>query len=84
MAFFQAGDVRLMLAIPEPEFAHPSSILYFDVPDMGAAFEALSQRGVAFVREPFIVATLPTHDLWMAFFADTEGNTLALMSTSAR
>lgn len=84
MAFLQAGDVRLMLAVPEPEFAHPSSILYFDVPDIGAAHQALVARGASFLRDPFIVATMLTHDLWMAFFQDTEGNTLALMSNTPR
>jgi catechol 2,3-dioxygenase-like lactoylglutathione lyase family enzyme len=35
MAFFDCGGIRLMLAIPEtPEFNHPSSIIYFSVPDI--------------------------------------------------
>jgi methylmalonyl-CoA/ethylmalonyl-CoA epimerase len=80
MSFFQAGEVRLMLALPEPKYDHPGSVLYFEVPDIGAAHAALSSRGVTFVRDPFIVATMPTYDLWMTFFDDTEGNTLALMS----
>lgn len=84
MAFFQAGDVRLMLAVPEPEYDHPGSILYFDVPDIAAAHAELAGRGVSFVREPFLVAPMPTHDLWMAFFRDSEGNTLALMSQVSR
>ena len=35
MAFFQLNDLRLMLALPEKEeFAHPSSVLYFNVENM--------------------------------------------------
>ena len=35
LAFFDCGGVRLMLSRPEkPEFDHPSSILYFTVPDI--------------------------------------------------
>jgi methylmalonyl-CoA/ethylmalonyl-CoA epimerase len=38
LAFFDCGGVRLMLSRPEkPEFDHPSSILYFAVPDIQAA-----------------------------------------------
>jgi catechol 2,3-dioxygenase-like lactoylglutathione lyase family enzyme len=38
LAFFDCGGVRLMLDIAEkPEFDHPSSILYFTVPDIAAA-----------------------------------------------
>ena len=35
LSFFDCGGVRLMLSPPEkPEFDHPSSILYFAVPDI--------------------------------------------------
>ena len=38
LAFFDCGGVRLMLTHPEkPEFDHPSSVLYFAVPDIAAA-----------------------------------------------
>lgn len=84
MAFFAAGEVRLMLALPEPEYDHPGSVLYFDVPDIRAAHASLTGRGVEFLREPFLVAPMPDHDLWMAFLKDTEGNTLALMSQVPR
>lgn len=80
MAFFDCGGVRLMLAVPEPEHDHPSSILYYKVADIQAAYETLSGRGVAFVDKPHLVARMPDHELWMTFFKDAEGNTLALMS----
>ncbi len=81
MAFFECGGIRLMLGLPEkPEFDHPSSIIYFNVDDMQSAFRALSQREVSFESEPHVVAKMPTHDLWMAFFRDSENNLFALMS----
>ena len=47
LAFFDCGGVRLMLTPPEkPEFDHPSSILYFKVDDIQAAFDRLVQKGV--------------------------------------
>jgi methylmalonyl-CoA/ethylmalonyl-CoA epimerase len=81
MAFFDLSGVRLMLGVPEgPEHDHPGSVLYFDVPDIERAYEELAGRGVAFESTPHLIAKLPDHDLWMAFFRDSEGNLLALMS----
>lgn len=80
LAFFDCGGVRLMLDVPEDkEFDHPGSILYFKVDDIERAHADLKSRGVAFRREPHLIAKLPDHELWMAFFDDSEGNTLALM-----
>jgi methylmalonyl-CoA/ethylmalonyl-CoA epimerase len=85
LAFFDCGGVRLMLDRAEkPEFDHPSSVLYFSVPDIQAAFGKLKESGVRFEDEPHVIAKMPTHDLWMTFFRDTEGNLLALMSEVAR
>ena len=85
LAFFDCGSVRLMLSHPEkPEFNHPSSVLYFSVPDIQAAYVKLKESGVRFEDEPHMIAKMPTHDQWMAFFHDSEGNLLALMSEVAR
>ncbi len=85
MAFFDCAGVRLMLARPEkPEFDHPSSILYFTVPDIVAAHRQMLASAVAFEAAPRMVAKMPTHDLWMAFFRDSEQNLLALMSEVPR
>ncbi|MCI0450842.1 MAG: VOC family protein, partial [Candidatus Latescibacteria bacterium] len=46
MAFFQAGDVRLMLGLPENESQRFSSILYFKVDDINGAYADLKERGV--------------------------------------
>ena len=80
LAFFDSAGIRLMLSLPEPEFDHPSSPLYFKVDDIRARHAELSARGVAFRDEPHLIARMPDHELWMAFFRDSEGNTLALMS----
>jgi catechol 2,3-dioxygenase-like lactoylglutathione lyase family enzyme len=81
MAFFDCAGVRLMLTRPEkPEFDHPSSILYFTVPQIEPAYRQMLGGGAAFEAEPRLVAKMPTHDLWMAFFRDSEQNLLALIS----
>jgi len=84
MGFFDCGGVRLMLSTPEKPTDHYSSVIYFKVPDIGRAYAALSGRGVAFEREPHLLARMPGHDLWMAFLRDPDGNLLALMSEVAR
>lgn len=85
LAFFDCGGVRLMLnRAEEPEFDHPSSILYFAVPDIQAAYAKMKESGVRFEDEPHEIAKMPTHDLWMTFFRDSEENLLALMSEVAR
>ena len=49
LAFFDCGGVRLMLSRPEkPEFDHPSSILYFTVPDIAGAHRQMLNHGVHF------------------------------------
>jgi methylmalonyl-CoA/ethylmalonyl-CoA epimerase len=63
----------------EKEFQRPGSILYFVVDDIDQAYADLRGRGVMFRDEPHLIARLPDHELWMAFFDDGEGNTLALM-----
>jgi predicted enzyme related to lactoylglutathione lyase len=81
LAFFDCDGVRLLLDVPEDkEFDHPGSILYFAVDDIRQAHQALMSRGVTFRKEPHLIARLPDREVWMAFFEDTEGNTLALMS----
>lgn len=85
LAFFDCGGVRLMLDRAEkPEFDHPSSVLYFAVPDIQSAHAKLKDRGVRFEDEPHVIAKMPTHDLWMTFFRDSEENLLALMSEVPR
>ncbi len=85
MAFFDCGGVRLMLSLPDkPEFDHPSSIFYFKVADIQAVTATLKERGTQFETAPQVVAAMPDHDLWMAFFRDADRNLLALMSEVPR
>ena len=85
LAFFDCGGVRLMLGPAEtPELDHPSSILYFRVPDLTAAHQRLVDLGVPIVAPPRLIAPMPTYDLWMSAFRDSEGNIHQLMSEVQR
>ena len=86
MTFFDCGGVRLLLgetedgAAEEVPVQRAGSILYLDVADIGAAHETLRGRQVVFDVVPHKVADLGDRELWLAFFRDSEGNVLALMS----
>jgi len=85
MAFFDCGGVRLMLGTASsPELDHPSSILYFRVPDIQAGYRQLTTKNVEIVAPPRLIAPMPDHDLWMTAFKDTEGNIHQLMSEVPR
>jgi methylmalonyl-CoA/ethylmalonyl-CoA epimerase len=85
MAFFDCGGVRLMLGTASSaEYDHPSSILYFRVPDINAGHQRLVERGAEIVAAPRLIAPMPDHDLWMTAFKDTEGNIHQLMSEVPR
>lgn len=81
LAFFDCGGVRLLLEESSPAGEEMrSSIIYYRVPDLQNAFRTLSSRGVFFEQEPHLIAKMPDHDLWMAFFRDPDSNLMALMS----
>lgn len=85
MAFFDCGGIRVMLGIADrPEINHPASIIYYKVDDIERVYETFNARGVEFIVKPHLVAPMPTYDLWLADFKDSEGNILALMSEVAR
>jgi methylmalonyl-CoA/ethylmalonyl-CoA epimerase len=85
MAFFDCEGIRLMLGVADrPELDHPASIIYYKVDDIERVYEIFKARGVEFVVRPHLVAPMPTYDLWLADFRDSEGNLLALMSEVPR
>lgn len=84
LAFLDVGGVRLMLAAPEGEFKPGlSSVLYFKVADIDAAFAALSARGVTFSGAPHFLAAMPDHDLWLCEFRDPDQIRLYTIATIA-
>ncbi len=80
LAFFNIGGIRLMLSKPEQPTATHSSILYYKTADIRATAADLEARGVTLESKPHMIAKMPDHELWMAFFRDSENNLLGLMS----
>jgi methylmalonyl-CoA/ethylmalonyl-CoA epimerase len=81
LSFFDCDGIRLALSISsDPMYDPPGSIVYYRVDDIDAAHAEFRSRGVEFLQEPHRVAELGDVEVWMAFFEDTEGNTLAITS----
>ena len=82
MAFFQCGEVRLMLTENSKEQTS-DSIIYFSVDDIQAEQERLNRQGIEIIQS---AQKIHRHEdgreEWMAFFNDLEGRPLGLMSLS--
>ena len=81
LAFFMCGDVRLMLSLPEGEgeLQNHASVIYYKVEDLHSAFATIRDRGAKVAHEPRLIARMPDHELWMAFFHDPDENMVGLM-----
>jgi catechol 2,3-dioxygenase-like lactoylglutathione lyase family enzyme len=85
LTFFDCAGVRLLLEkSSDPNNASRGSPLYFVCHDIALAVAELTQRGVSFDGPPHLIARMPDHDLWMAFFSDPDGHTLALMQEAPK
>lgn len=85
LTFFDCAGVRLMLEkTHDPDSVARSSVIYFRCADIALAVRALSGRGVTFDDTPHLIARMDDHDLWMTFFRDPDGHTLALMQEAPK
>lgn len=81
VAFFDCEGIRLMLGLnSRPASGAAPTVLYFQVHDILAAFQAFAERGVAIERPPQFVARLPNRDLWIGFVRDPDANLLGIMA----
>ena len=79
LAFLDCAGVRLMLSSLSEAASTGNSVLYFNVPEIKAAYETLRSRGVEFTHEPHVIHSADNYELWMAFFEDPDGNTMGIM-----
>jgi predicted enzyme related to lactoylglutathione lyase len=78
MAFFQAGDVRLYLGVPESAEFTSRCVLYFRVDDIDAEVHRL--RGHAQpVGDPHVAHRDGPSELWLADLTDPDGHHIILM-----
>jgi methylmalonyl-CoA/ethylmalonyl-CoA epimerase len=85
LAFFDCAGVRLLLEkARDPDVSKSQGCIYFRCADIALAVAELKKRGLSFTSEPHLIARMDDHDLWMAFFADPDGHTLALMQEAPK
>lgn len=80
MAFFDCAGTRLMLSCSGQVQSTYSSVVYYKTADIYTSTQKLRDKGVEFEAPPRMIAKMPDHELWMAFFRDPDGNLMALMS----
>ena len=79
-AVLDAGIMLILEPVGDaPDFTQRFTGISFEVPDMAEAYETLRGKGVEFRDEPHVVHSDGSHELWLAFFRDPDGNHLALM-----
>jgi methylmalonyl-CoA/ethylmalonyl-CoA epimerase len=85
LTFFDCAGVRLLLDKAEDAASlKPQGCIYFRCADIAFAVGELTKRGVKFASNPQLIAKMADHDLWMAFFTDPDGHTLALMQEAPK
>jgi methylmalonyl-CoA/ethylmalonyl-CoA epimerase len=83
LTFFDCAGVRLLLE-KSAGVEGARGCLYFRCADIALAVTELTKRGVVFSSPPHLIARMEDHDLWMAFFTDPDGHTLALMQEAPK
>lgn len=82
--FIDLGGALARVTVMPDRQAFPHPVLGWDVGDIGAAVEALRDRGIAFTihegmgQDALGIWTAPDGKTKVAFFADPDGNVLTL------
>jgi methylmalonyl-CoA/ethylmalonyl-CoA epimerase len=85
LSFFDCAGVRLLLdKARDLDVFTPQGCIYFRCTDIALAVAELRSRGITFSGDPHLIAKMDDHDLWMAFFTDPDGHTLALMQEAPK
>ena len=84
-SFFDCAGVRLLLDKARgPAIFSSQGCIYFRCADIALTVAELEKRGVTFTLRPHLIANMDDHDLWMAFFEDPDGHTLAVMQEAPK
>ena len=85
LSFFDCAGVRLLIdKVEGGGEVKPQGCIYFRCADIALTVDELAKRGVSFTSEPHLIAKMDDHDLWMAFFTDPDGHTLAVMQEAPK
>jgi methylmalonyl-CoA/ethylmalonyl-CoA epimerase len=85
LSFFDCAGVRLLLEkIEQPTEFKPQGCIYFRCADIALTVAELEKRGLKITVPAHLIAEMDDHDLWMAFFNDPDGHTLAVMQEAPK
>ena len=85
LVFFDCAGVRLLLEkTHDPTHFRPQGCIYFRCADIALTVATLVGRGISFSHPAHLIAKMDDHDLWMAFFEDPDGHTLAVMQEAPK
>jgi len=85
VAFFDCAGVRLLLDKSRAGAdVRRQGCIYFRCADIALTVGELERRGISFTERPRLIAKMDDHDLWMAFFEDPDGHTLAVMQEAPK
>jgi methylmalonyl-CoA/ethylmalonyl-CoA epimerase len=85
LSFFDCAGVRLLIdKVEGGGSVKPQGCIYFRCADIALAVKELEKRGLSFTSKPHLIAKMDDHDLFMAFFNDPDGHTLALMQEAPK
>ena len=85
LAFLQCGSTRVMLnGDPQTAPAAGGPVLYYAVPDIHAAFAAITATGAPIKEAPKAIARVGGREVWLAFTEDPDGHPVGLMSEVER
>jgi methylmalonyl-CoA/ethylmalonyl-CoA epimerase len=85
LSFFDCAGVRLLLdKVRDRLEFRPQGCIYFRCADIALTVAELERRGITFTDRPHLIAAMDDHDLWMAFFNDPDGHTLAVMQEAPK
>ena len=85
LTFFDCAGVRLLLEkTRDGSQPRQGGVIYFRCADISLTVAELKRRGVVLTHPPHRIARMDDHDLWMAFFDDPDGNSLAVMQEAPK
>jgi methylmalonyl-CoA/ethylmalonyl-CoA epimerase len=85
LSFFDCAGVRLLLEkVHDGSTPRHGGCIYFRCADIALAVTELKRRGVTLTHQPHLIAKMDDHDLWIAFFDDLDGHTLAVMQEAPK
>jgi methylmalonyl-CoA/ethylmalonyl-CoA epimerase len=85
LSFFDCAGVRLLLdKVTDPAGCRPQGCIYFRCADLALTVAELERRGITITHRPHLIAEMHDHDLWMGFFNDPDGHTLAVMQEAPK